>query len=399
MSSIKQRVKNIISGEDISIQELFKPLYVLKGRLKWLLLYLSFPVIIFGILGYIAKNTSPKEYEAKCVLLTEQATASQAQGSLMALAMLTGGTGAAGNNASSDGSDLYQLILSNRPFLIELSQKPIYLPDQNKSITLGRYFKKELPTDAVTAFIKSVQTFPSRIFGSKATHATDEDSTDILTKAKTAMDSANASFSTTVYVSELNNNQKTIIGILASRIKLTQVGKLITLTVKMPEARLSAEVTKAVLNLLIEYATRFKVGKQLENVRFLEQRTAEAVVKYKGSQQRVASFKDNNYNVIFESVQTKGKELENDFVLYSGIYNQLIGQLEQAKIQLKKDTPLFTVVEPVYIPEENAVNNGILFSYLSQGFMIGLLLTILFVIWTIRRNGLAEDGEQNTHSL
>jgi hypothetical protein len=399
MSSINQRIKKIISGEDISIQELFKPLYVLRGRLRLLLLYLFFPVFIFGILGYIAKRTSPKEYEAKCVLLTDQATGSQATGSLMALAMLAGGPGAAGNNTSSDGSDLYQLILSNRPFLIELSQKTIYLPDQNKSITLGRYFKKELPVDAVTAFIKSVQTFPSSILGSKSNIATVEDSTDILSKVKTAIDSANASFSTKVYVSELNNNQKAIISILASRIKLIQVGKLITLTVKMPEARLSAEVTKAVLNLLIEYATRFKVGKQLENVRFLEERTAEAVIKYKESQQKVAAFKDNNYNVIFESVQTKGKELENDFVLYSGIYNQLIGQLEQAKIQLKKDTPLFTVVEPVYIPEENAVNNSILFSYISQGFVIGLILTILFIVRILRRSSFTERNEQNSQSL
>ena len=142
----------------------------------------------------------------------------------------------------------------------------------------------------------------------------------------------------------------------------------------MPEANLSAEVNKVVLELLIKYTIRFKASKQLENVDFLEARTAEAEIKYKESQQKVARFKDNNYNVIFQSVQTQENVLQNNFVLYSSIYNQLVSQLEQAKIQLKKDSPLFTVVEPVYIPDQVAIDNSKIISYLIKGIFIGLLL-------------------------
>jgi uncharacterized protein involved in exopolysaccharide biosynthesis len=183
------------------------------------------------------------------------------------------------------------------------------------------------------------------------------------------------SFANKVYISNLTGDDKKIIGILASRIKLTQLGKLSTLYVKMPEARLSAAVNKVVLELLIKYAIRFKASKQLENVEFLEARTAEAELKYRESQRKAAQFKDNNYNVIFQSVQIQENVLQNNFNLYSSIYNQLVSQLEEAKIQLKKDSPLFTVLEPVYIPDQIASDNSKIVSYLLKGIILGVLFS------------------------
>ena len=80
--------------------------------------------------------------------------------------------------------------------------------------------------------------------------------------------------------------------------------------------------------------------------------------------------------MIFQSIQTQESVLQNNFILYSGIYNQLVAQLEQAKIQLKKDSPLFTVVEPVYIPDQVAVDNSKIVSYLIKGFLLGLIITL-----------------------
>lgn len=385
MAAIKQKFNRIISGEDITLEELLKPLAVLKPRLKKILVVFMVPVIIFGILGFFAKKTSPKEFEAKCVLLTDQPVTlpGQANNSLAAFAALTAGQNALSNNTNT-GSDLYQLILSNRPFLIELSEKQVFSPEMQKTLTLRKYFKKKPKEDAVTTFFENVQKWPSRLFGGSANEEIDNES-DSSSRMKFLSDSLNASFSNKVYVSELDNFQQRIIEILGARIKFKQEARLITLSVKMPEARVSAEAAKIVLNQLVEYATRFKVGKQMDDVRFLEARTAEAEIKYKESQQRVASFKDNNYNVIFESVQTREKQLENNFVLYSTIYNQLVTQLEQAKIQLKKETPLFSVVEPVYIPAVTATDNRKLFAYLIKGVLIGLLIVVVYIIRIFRK--------------
>jgi uncharacterized protein involved in exopolysaccharide biosynthesis len=71
--------------------------------------------------------------------------------------------------------------------------------------------------------------------------------------------------------------------------------------------------------------------------------------------------------------------LQNNFVLYSAIYNQLSSQLEQAKIQLKKDSPLFTVVEPIYIPDQVAIDNSKVISYLIKGVIIGFFVSTIIL--------------------
>lgn len=341
-------------------------LVIFKPAIKKSILIVAFFSALFAGIGYFAKVTSPKEFESKCVLYDE-GSGTSTNSSLQALTLLTGGNPMNGQ-AGSSGDDLYQLILTNKPFLLELAKTPIYVNNQKKEITLDQYFDKNIELDIIERIFNSIKGWffnSQKAIVSKKSLITDS----IISKQ------LKGSFTNKVYISELTADDKKIIQILASRIKLTQLGKLSTLYVKMPEANLSAEVNKVVLELLIKYAIRFKASKQLENVEFLEARTAEAELKYRESQRRAAQFKDNNYNVIFESVQIQENVLQNNFVLYSSIYNQLVSQLEQAKIQLKKDSPLFTVVEPVYIPDQVATDNSKLISYLMKGIFIGLLFS------------------------
>jgi uncharacterized protein involved in exopolysaccharide biosynthesis len=146
----------------------------------------------------------------------------------------------------------------------------------------------------------------------------------------------------------------------------------------MPDAKLSAETTKTLISLMIKYITSFKLSKQLEDFNFLEQRTREAEERYKIAQYNLANFKDSNYNVVFESYKIKGMQLENEFALSFSLYNQFISQLEQAKIQLKKETPLFTMVEPVYIPDAQSTDPmKSALSFISFGIIVGILLNII----------------------
>ena len=371
---MKNKDKIGFFNKEITLNDIAQFLAIFRPVFFRSLLIIAFFTILFGIVGYIAKVTSPKEFDSKCVLYNESGGPNQ-NSSLRALALLTG-VNAGNDQAESTGGDLYQLILTNKPFLIELAKTPIYINKQKRPITLEKYFDKEPELDLIERILKNIKNSPSNlknwIFNVSKT-SVPKNSID---KDTSVLNNLKASFTNNVYVSELTNEDKKIIGILIPRIKLTQLDKLSTLNVKMPEARLSAEVNKVVLELLVKYAIRFKVSKQVENVNFLEARTAEAEVKYRESQQKVARFKDNNYNVIFQSIQTQESVLQNNFILYSGIYNQLVAQLEQAKIQLKKDSPLFTVVEPVYIPDQVAVDNSKIVSYLIKGFLLGLIITL-----------------------
>ncbi len=376
MKEAPQHQEPFVAPDEISLLEIKQFFAIFKGQLIRSIILILIPVIIFGVIGYLAAVTSPKEYDAKCTLITDQ-VASSGTGSLQGLAALAGL--AAPQAASSElGADLYPMILANRPFLIELSKQYVYSAEQKKKLTFEQIFDKKVKAnivDAVTNMVMHPSTIKSTLSDADTINLS-KNNTDT-----SYLNSSNLFFSNEVLISELTTQNKKMIGILQSRIKFSQTGKLITLSVKMPEARLSAEATNVVLNLLIKYITKFRTSKQLETMRWLEARTAESEARYKASQQSVAGFKDNNYHVIFESVQTKEALLQNEFSLAAGLYNTFVSQLEQAKIQLKKDTPLFTVVEPVYIPDGVSPDaNKLIVSYATTGFLIGLIFVVVHLI-------------------
>ena len=297
-----EKNKNSFYKDELSIKEVLAVFKIFKGIWKQALIYFLVPVIVLGFLGYLASSTSPREYDAKCVLITDQ-VASSGTGALQGLAGLAGINAPTSGGNESLGADLYPMVLSNKPFLIELSQQIIYAEDLKSKITLQHYFdRRKIKENIVSTFFGYI-IHPARIKlifrkehpKTEATYVTDT------VKMKDTL-SSNFFFSNKAYISELTSENKKMIEILSSRIKFTQAGKLITLSVKMPEAKLSAEVTKIVLNQLIRYVTKFKTGKQLENIEFLEARTAESEVKYKQAPRYLAGFKDNNYHVIFEAV-------------------------------------------------------------------------------------------------
>jgi len=381
MSQITSHTSPHKSDDELSLREILGYLNIFKPYWKKFLLYLLIPAILFGFIGFLAAITSPKEYDAKCVMITDQ-VASSGSGSLAGLAALAGVSVPTGGSDGTLGADLYPLILSNKPFLVELSKVPMYFEAENRNITFEEYFKRTIEKNIVEK-AKDFILHPIdglKNLGKKSQTATTKSLASIKLDTSVAKN-AEQFLSNETYITELTAENKKMIGILTSRIKFNQVGKMITLSVKMPDPKLSAEATKTVLNLMIKYITKFKVSKQLENLRFLEKSTAESEIKYKQAQQRLAGFKDNNYNVIFESVQSKEQQLQNEFALAFSIYNQFISQLEQARIQLKRDTPLFTMVEPVYIPEAvSADPNKAIFSYVSTGILIGMLFNFITII-------------------
>ena len=374
MSNQKITLNSVLASQELNLKDLFSLFWDKKK-----IVYVS--VGIFTIIGIIAAFTSPKEYEAKCVLLSEQ-SASTNSSSLQALSLLAGIPTSSGGG-DGVGAELYPVILTNQPFLLELGKDTIYIEEEDRKIVLKQYFKDGEKINKISAIKNKIFGIPGNIidfFTPKP--STSGGSSPKKIKKHVADSTTGKGFSSAAEIIDLKGEDVQIINILKGRIKLVQSGKQAVLSVKMPEAKLSAEVTRAVLKKLITYFTEFKTGKQLETVRFLEQRTAEAEEKYKANQQRLAGFKDNNYGVIFQSVQSKELQLQNEFNLSFTVYNQLVTQLEQAKIQLKKESPLFTVLEPVYVPGGPSEPNEskIIFLYVGIGFTIGLMIIVFLVV-------------------
>lgn len=376
MSKPKKNIKAIFSGEEISLGEIWNLFWVRK-------MYVIIFAAVFAVLGYIAAKTSPEEYQAKCVLLlTDKAGgAAAAANPLLGLAGFAGmQTPAAGDGGNDIGAAIYPIILNSKPFLIELSNDTFQIRNTNVKTTLKQYFKKGIKPNAIERAKEFITGMPGMIIGLfKSKPAPTPQSAASSSGSKNFSNDIGTTLSSNVRIIELTGEDQSAAGILGGRITLMQTGSQISLTVKMPEAWLSAQATQMVLDKLIVYVTKYKTGKQLDNLNFLEARTHEAEAAYKANQQKVAGFQDNNYGVVFKSVQSRQQLLQNEFELSFALYNSLATQLQQARIQLKKDTPIFSLLEPVYVPSgpSEPVASKIIVTYVFIGVFIGVAIIFL----------------------
>ena len=157
----------------------------------------------------------------------------------------------------------------------------------------------------------------------------------------------------------------------------------ITLSVDMPEPLAAAQLAAKVQELLQRYVTDFKIQKVKANLEFVEGRYEEAKKEYEKKQEELAIFNDANRNLVSNVAKTTQERLNNEYTLLFGVYSELAKQREQANIQVKETTPVFTVVEPVTIPTERSKpKRGLIciaFTFLGGFIGIGLVLTLPFM--------------------
>jgi hypothetical protein len=89
---------------------------IFKPAIKKSIFILALFAALFAGIGYFAKLTSPKEFESQCVLYDEEGVTNP-NSSLQALNLLAGANPVSEQTKSSN-DDLYQLILTNKPFLL-----------------------------------------------------------------------------------------------------------------------------------------------------------------------------------------------------------------------------------------------------------------------------------------
>lgn len=322
------------------------------------------------VLGLLIVFTTPKEYQSSSFILLEP------EGNVNSFGQMGTLAGLAGINISqlptsqmALTSDIFPDVIHSRDFLIEISKEEFKFESKSGQIqTLGDYYFKERPGNIVKKTINYIISVPGIVSGWFAKPdplpsilaKSDEDQSDYL---------------------KLTSQELIAIGELKKRILLEQKGKLVHLNVEMPEPLIAAKVNTMVLERLIDYVTAYKVGRQQRNVEFIEQRVKETEQKFNEAQMRLASFRDSNQGLISQSARTREEQLQFEFNIAYNLYNSLKQELEQATIQMKKETPVFTVLEKAAVPLGPSKPNKPLLLIFS--IFLGVFSGVLFNLYRI----------------
>ena len=107
----------------------------------------------------------------------------------------------------------------------------------------------------------------------------------------------------------------------------------------------------------------------------------------------MANFKDRNLNISRSSFSNAQTRLEAELQVATSVFQNVVTQLEQVKLQVAKDTPVFSFLKPVVVPTEKSApkRSFIVITWLFLGVVvsIGYLLAkepVLDMIKQIKNN-------------
>jgi LPS O-antigen subunit length determinant protein (WzzB/FepE family) len=318
-------------------------------------------ILIGAILGIIIALITPNEYTATSIMVPQ--TGGKSQSSLSSLATLAGVD--LGMAESAELSPIiYPKIVNSIPFKLELMNTQININEFDKPITLYEYFTSKRKPTLLSVIKRYTIGLPSVILGS------------IKTNSKKKL-----SYIKTDQPINLTKAQYAVKKSLDACISLEVEKKdgYLTLFVRMPEALVAAQIAQKAQQLLQRDITKFKVEKSQANLDFIQERYNIAKAEAEGYQLNIAVNTDRYKNLTSNIPQVGTSRIQTKYGIASSVYQELAKQLEQAKIQVKKDTPVFTIVDPVSIPLEKTKPNRpqIFIIWILLGAFLGVFILIL----------------------
>ena len=339
---------------------------------------------IFLALGIFLAFISPKQYQSGVSLLVEPGGSNPAANSaiLKQLSALTGVP--AGGSQDALTPALYPLVVGSEYFRLEVLYQQVTDPETKSKITLSHYFDQYPPKTLQSILMKYTLGLPGTILG--AIRGKEKDKkvvTRTLPKASILPANLNQPGirvsvlepSGTDSASQITPDEKMKIGALTSRIKV-EIRKgslnLLMVTVNMNDPVVTKELAGSVVTTLTRYIIDYRTRKVKNDRAFIEELHAGAEKKYKRAQQILASYNDRNQNVVRSAARTEGESLKAEYDLTFNVYTSLSQLLEQAKINVQENTPVFTMIDPPSDATKISSGRNVILIMLFLGILAGV---------------------------
>ena len=323
---------------------------------------ISIITVIFFAIGFIIAFGSRVEYEATCILLPEnQEDTKSNMGGLSGLAGLAGINLNVGNSGVLT-PELYPEIAKSLPFQLQILNDSLFIESKNAKTTLYNYIK-EIDRRSFFGFIyRYTIGLPKLINSSNSNY-------DISDTFKHINDEP----------IKISKADWRLIKKFKDRIKISidEISGLVNVSVEMPDPDAAAHITNKVVKLLTQKVVEYKVTKAKVNLDFVQSSFDEATRNFELAQLALARNSDRNRNVTSAIAEIEIQRLQNEHSVAFEVYKGLASQVEQAKIKLKEETPIFTILEPVKLPVEKSKPKRVLI--LIASIVIGFLLGVFTV--------------------
>ena len=151
----------------------------------------------------------------------------------------------------------------------------------------------------------------------------------------------------------------------------------ITLIVHGSEPIQTAELAMKAQQLLQDELTRHRIEKSESELKYVQERFAEIKKENDYYQDQLAIINDRSQGLATTRDRIERDRVQAKYNVSNAIYNELAKQLEQAKMQVKKDTPTYAIIQPVTIPMKPSNSRAkTLIVWTFFGFIVGCGIVI-----------------------
>lgn len=331
-------------------------LYLILSKRKFLLIL----IIIFFILGGLVAVITPKSYNSSAIIIPQISGSSASTKKYSKIAALVG-FNLGSETPSNIFPNIYPLILTSKPFQRELLQTPITIKGQDSLITLAKYLEDIKKPSFIDGVKKYTIGLPGLIIGKIFS-----EKTDLGTMPKD---------STIVSVSAAEMRQ---MDFLEENITLSydELEGFIEIVGVMPEPVASAELTQSTHKLLQRYIIDYSIEKSKDQLDYISNRLSDVEESFFQKRKVLSNFDEQNRHINSAYVSNRRDQLKFEYDLLYSLYSSLSEQYESTNLQVKQDTPIFTIVKPVVVPRKASSPNklAIIIGFMIFGLFIGMII-------------------------
>ena len=309
--------------DEIDLILVLKELY----KSKKIIIYIS---LLFGFIGIYIALSSPLKFNSSTVFITQNENSS-ANSSLSGVASLVGINLSTGNG-SEITSSMYPLVAESPKFKRLLLETII---DKKSNLKLKSF---------------------------------------IIEKYK--LKGENTQSSSPIYVSELEEDCFEFISLMV-QVTVNKKDGFVTISTTMPIPEYAATLAINAQEILQKIIIENKIESARQNLKFTENQLSQKKLEFDELQSKLSYFKDSNLNLVNSLIINEQSKLEAEFEIINAVVTELSKQVEQAKLQVNKDTPVFSTIKEAVIPNKRSSPKRTQIVIISG--LIGFLISITYV--------------------
>ena len=293
---------------------------------------------VLGAVGLFIAFGSGQEFTAKTRLLPYRNGAAGAAG-LSGLAGLAGIRLPAGSADLTITADLYPEVAKSLDFRISVAETPLTFSSLSNKASTVQYFTNPTSTSPVELVQKYTIGLPRSILS-------------YVRSKNSATERRPEATDTVALIPAYDQAYLDLVNSLQSRLKITTDRKtsIITVTGEMPDPYAAADLVRVSANRLMERIIDYESRKAGENFRFINEQYQQARGRYERTQRELALFADRNRALMSATAQIDRDRLQREYDLAFEVFQQFSRELEQARIKMNQDTPVFTILDNVTVP-------------------------------------------------